>query len=310
MPLRSEVLYNVRIKLQIRQTPNDTLFDLDVGKAVDNAAIRFSRDFPAEASQEYIGNSESTYPLPSGWDPVSRIDGIFFRPYAFPYDPQKYIIDQKLDETQREISNVLISATSLTLLEVSEAAYFGDGDVIAIYNNGEQAEQNWVAADGNATTGIVTLKNPIAAAYSGSPTLKKLPLIRFLSISPSSTDVFKINYTKTHVVTDDSLEANTVLTKHQDAFEHLAAALAAYEISAKYANHQIPSIDVDAVDYGSKSQQWREVAEAEMKLYEDHVGLNEEKRTEAASSMMNLNLSRNAPSYGVLYPTDRYGYYP
>lgn len=310
MPLRSEILYNVRIRLQIRQTPDDTLFDLDVGKAVDNALIRFSRDFPAEASQEYIGNSENTYPLPSGWDKVSVIDSIFFRPYQFVYDRANYVIDQKIDETERACGNIAGGATSVTLSTAAQATYFADGDVIAIINNDEQAEQNWAAADGNGATGVVTLKNAAAGAYSTSPKLKKLPYLKFLRINPASTDVFKINYTKTHIISEDDETANTVLAKHQDAFEHLAAALAAYEISAKYANHQIPSIEVDAVDYGSKSQQWRDVAEAEMKLYEDHLQLGEEKKVEAASSLMNLNLGKNAPGFSVLYPSERIGYYP
>ena len=204
----------------------------------------------------------------------------------------------------------MIGATEVTLSTIAEARYFGDGDVIAIWNNSEQAEQNWVLADGSPSTGIVTLKNPTAAAYSSTPTIKKLSQLKFLTVTPSGQDVFKINYTKTHVITDDSLEANTVLAKHQDAFEHLAAALAAYEISAKYANTQIPSIDVDAVDYGSKSQQWREVAEAEMQLYLDHVGQNQNKRTESAAVVQNLNIGRHLPGLNVLYPADRIGYYP
>lgn len=310
MPLRSEIIYNVRIRLQIRQTPNDTLFDLDVGKAVDNALIRFSRDFPAEASQEYIGNSESNYPLPDNWDKLSVIDGIFFRPYAFPYDRANYVIDQKIDDTQRACDNIGSAATEVTFTEATDAAYFADGDVIAIFDDGSQVEQNWAAANGNGTSGVLTLLNPTAGAYSTSPTIKKIEYLHFLRVNPASTDIFKINYTKTHVISEDDETANTVLAKHQDALEHLAAALAAYEISAKYANHQIPSIEVDAVDYGSKSQQWREVGDTEMKLYEDHVQLGEEKKVEAASSMINLNLGKNASGFSVLYPSDRIGYYP
>src|SRR5574342_152365 len=307
--LLSEVLLNVRVKLQIRGTPDHTLVDDDIRKAIENAAIRFSRDFPAEVSQEYIGNNEKTYPLPTNWDQLSVIDGIFFRPYQFPYDRDRYLIDQKVDTTERAINNALLGATSVTCSTISEAGYFADGDVVASINNDEQAEQNWIAADGNASTGVVTLKNATAAAYSSTPKLKKLAYLIFLSITPSTTDVFKINYTKTHIVSEVS-DDNTVLAKHQDAFEHLAAAFVAYAISAKYANTQDPSIDADAVDYGSKSTQWREVADAEMKLYEDHVGLNQEKRTEAASTLFKLNLCRNLPGINVLYPTERIGYVP
>src|SRR5574342_685856 len=308
--LLSEVLLNVRVKLQIRGTPDHTLVDDDIRKAIENAAIRFSRDFPAEASQEYIGNNEKTYPLPTNWDQLSVIDGIFFRPYQFPYDRDRYLGDQKVDTTERAINNALIGATSVICSTASEAGYFADGDVVAIINSDAQAEQNWVAADGNASTGVVTLKNATAAAYSSTPKLKKLAQLTFLSITPSTTDVFKINYTKTHTVSDEAVDNNTVLAKHQDAFEHLAAAFVAYAISAKYANTQDPTIDADAVDYGSKSAQWREVADAEMKLYEDHVGLNQEKRTEAASTLFKLNLGRNLPGMNVLYPSERIGYYP
>lgn len=309
MPLRSEIIYNVRIKLQIRGTPDHTIVDSDVGKAVDNATIRFSRDFPAEATQEYVGNDESTYPLPSGWDEVSAIEGIFFSPYRFVYDKDNYVVDDDVDETARALNNVSSGATSVTLTTAAQAGYFKDGDVVEIVNNGADAEQNWVAADGNAGTGVVTLKNATAAAYSSSPQLKKRAQIVFLQIIPSASDLFKINYTKTHVVSDESEEANTILAKHQDAFEHLAAALTAYEISAKYANTQDPSLEVDAVDYGTKAQTWREVAEAEMKLYEDHLNLGEEKKTEAASVMVNLNLAR-MPGMNALYPETRTGYWP
>lgn len=309
MPLLSEVLLNVRVKLQIRQTPNDTIYDDDIRKAINNALTRFSRDFPAQDSQEYIGNSENTYPLPTNWDEVSQIDGIYFRPYKFPYDRDRYLVDERVDVTERDLDQVEPGVTSVTLTDITEAAFFGDGDVVAILDAGEQAEQNWVTANGDSSTGIVALKNATAGLYADSPTIKKLPQLFFLSINPASTDVFKVNYTKTHVLSEEVETDNTILAKHQDAFEHLAAAFTAYAISAKYANTQVPSIDVDAVDYGSKSQQWREVAEAEMKLYEEHVGLNQEKRTEAASTLLNLNLSRNLPGMNVLYPTDRTGFY-
>lgn len=309
MPLRSEIIYNVRIKLQIRSTPDHTIFDLDVGKAIDNAAMRLSRDFPAEATQEYLGNGESTYPLPSGWDAISVITAIFFSPYRFIYDKDRYLIIDDVDDTARDLASVGSGATEVTLSTIAQAAYFKDGDVVAILNDGAQVEQNWVAADGDPSTGVVTLKNATAAAYSTSPQLQKLPQLTFLQVIPSASDLFKIKYTKTHVVSDESEAANTILAKHQDAFEHLAAALAAYEISAKYANTQDPSIEADAVDYGAKSEQWREVAEAEMKLYEDHLNLGAEKKTEAASVMVNLNLSQ-MPGMNALYPAERTGYYP
>lgn len=285
--LRSDVIGNVRVKLQIRSSSSDTIEEGDIGLAVDNAVRRYSIDRPRVRVKEYIGNGQDRYALPSDWDGFSSVDKIIFDLDDEPYDANLYEIFADVDITQRAVSNISSGATSVTLSTVAEAGYFKQGDIFSIVNDGSAVATNYASGNGNITTGALSLMTAAGATYNSSPKIAKIPHLKFLERTPANSEFFQFKYRIGHTVADDA--ESSISAKDQDAFEHLAAALTAYQISAKYANTQEPSMDVDAIDYGSKASEWRAVAEAEMKLYNEHIGLGEDRKVEAGGAFVDID---------------------
>lgn len=285
--LRSSVIGNVRVKLQIRSGSSDTIEDSDIGLAVDNAVRRFSKDRPRPRVKEYLGNGQDLYALPTDWDAYSSIDKIVFDADDEAYDSNSYEVVSEVDTTQRAVSNISSGATSITFSTVTDAGYFKQGDIFSIINSGAVAANNYAGGNGNASTGALALKTAAAATYNSTPKIAKIPHLKFLERSPAATEFFQLHYHTVHTLADDS--DSSISIKDQDALEHLAASLTATSIAAKYANTQAAIPDVDAIDYGSKASEWRSHAEAEMKLYSDHMGLGEDHQVEAGGAFVDID---------------------
>jgi hypothetical protein len=182
----------------------------------------------------------------------------------------------KVDTTARGVNSALINATSITLTTAANASYYRDGDPLTITNDtgaNKVTQTNWASADGNTTTGVLTLKNVLSSALSTTPTVAKANHFRFLEDTPTSSNIFTIKYGIPHTLTDTS---NTLPTSDCRAFCHLCASLTAYAISAKFAQRQDSSFSADAVNYESKAEEWRNVAEDQRKIYNDFFGITDE----------------------------------
>lgn len=279
----------------------ELIFDNEIGDMLDNAVELHSEKFPREMRLDTIGNGESNYHLPGDWvDDLSVVMDI-----EYPTGEQvPNNIDRstfaviKTDTTARGVNSASSGATSITLTTAANAGYYKKGDPLTITNGtgaSKVTQQNWTSADGNTSTGAVTLKNALSSALNSSPTVAKASHVRFLEDSPSSPNVFTLKYGIAHTLSDTS---NTLPTNACKAFCHLTASLVAYAISAKFAQHQDSSFGADAVDYANKSELWKNVAEDQRKLYNDHFGIKEE--SEGGSGV---------PAAGVIADLDmKYGW--
>jgi len=281
---------------QVLQIPNaDSLIpDNDIMSIVEDLAInRFSEVRPREFHQDYIGNSEYNVALPSSWqDNLSAISNMFIQGAGQDrgeIDPNEYEVIP-VDDSTRGLSNVSNGANSITLSTVANAGYFKNDDIIRIGNSStinSAGETNWCSADGNASTGVITLKNATAAAYSSTPVVKKIDHIRFYRAAPTSSETFVVNYGGLHTHDEDT---DTVETADYNAFVNLCAALVAESIAAGFSKHTAPSFNADAVDYGTLAQQWQERADKHLVRFNEHFGIGNEAQAHAAGAFQDLDL--------------------
>ena len=254
--LRSTTLRVVRGLLQIPDT-DQLITDTDITDTMIMLALaEFSKRRPRKVVTDYIGNSESNYPLPTYWsDEFSVIRRIYIGEDSSEDDSQVDQNEYKLidvDKTSRSLSAAIISTLQVTVSPVTAAAYFKDGDVVEIKASAlSSGETNWVTADGNSSTGVVALKNAIAATYA-TPVMRKKKHIRFTMFSFESSDTFRVEYNGLHVHDDSE---TTVPEMDYSGFCHLIAALSAYAIAAKFSQHTEPALgDADAVDYAQRDR--------------------------------------------------------
>ncbi|MCX5888065.1 MAG: hypothetical protein NTY36_01270 [Deltaproteobacteria bacterium] len=93
-------------------------------------------------------------------------------------------------------------------------------------------------------------------------------VLRFLAFSPSATETILLTYTVRHQASGDG---TTVPAADQDAVVNLAGALCCYALSRKYAQTSEPSIQADAVNYGSKSGDYAKRGKELEGLYKTHI---------------------------------------
>lgn len=301
MPTRSTTLTAVRTLLQIPNT-DQLIFDTDITDIlIENAILEFSRVKSRRIFQAYYGNSEFNRELPDSWvDQFSNIIEIKTHggQARVPVDANSYVVVQ-IDNEEYTIASALSGATSITLSTVANARYFKKGDVITLettVDGTEYTETNWASADGNATTGVITLKNATSRAYSTTPNVSLRNHIRFLQSSPIATERFIVEYTGIHTHDDDT---NTILSSDYSAFCNLIAGHTAYAISAKFAQHTDSSFDADTVDYAGLSQQWADVGNRYLELFNKHYGIGAAGATQAAIRAGGANVDLNL---GPRYP--------
>jgi hypothetical protein len=91
----------------------------------------------------------------------------------------------------------------------------------------------------------------------------------FYYLDPNPAGTFRLTYTTEH----DLTSASTIDVTHVDVIGRLAAAVAAGEFAARYAN--TVSNNLDAVNYRSKEQEWRAVRDMLMKQADDEIRRDE-----------------------------------
>jgi len=266
--------YDSNPKIQLLNLEH--LTDTEIESFITDALKIYSKHRPLLKKYEYIGvGNEYEYPLPSDWiegfSVLKRIEYPAGDQVPTFIDQNEYSLLDKVDETARIIDNATATDTEITLSTASEAGYFKNGELIYIYDN-DANEVNWVTADGNTTTGVVTVKNAIANTYDATPLVKKLAHIKFLTTEPETSNYMVQEYTTKHVH-DDSTD--TIYDIDLDPFTHLCAGIAAQAIAAEFAKKQKSSLDADSIDFGTKSDQWQTVAEENIKIYTNHIGKDE-----------------------------------
>lgn len=293
--LRGDVVTNVQTYLKIG-SGQEIIFDSEIGNIIDDGVEKHSEIFPREMRYDVIGNGEYNYHLPSDWtDGLSEILDIEF-PYGeqTPNDIDRNTIRLiKVDTTARAVNNASSGATSITLTTAANAAYYKDGDPLIITNGtGASAvtQTNWASADGNRTTGVLILKNALSSALNSTPTVKKADHIRFIEDAPTAPEVFTIKYGIQHTLSDS---INTIPSNDCRAFCHLVASLMASAISANFAKYQDSSFSADAVNYGEKANEWREIAKDQYSIYAKHFGIGdgEDAGTPAAGSFTDTDFT-------------------
>jgi len=272
LPNRLTTLTNVRTLLQIPGTDNQ-IYDNDITDVIIDLALQeFSIQRPRFVFADYVGNSEYNRELPAGWQEefsVIKDVSISIGQQLAPVDPNEYYLIE-VDETEYVINSVLSGATSITLTTPAQAGFFKKGDVIRIKHTVagvETYETNWASANGNTSTGVLTLKNAAANAYATAPRVLKRDHIRFLASTPVANDHFVVKYTALHSHDDIS---STVPAQDYGAFCHLVAALTAFAIAAKFSKHTTSTHLGDAVDYQNLATLWGERAQEQRKLYLEH----------------------------------------
>lgn len=258
----------------------ELLTDTEIKALISDALLQYSRDVPLLAKSEVVGNGEHEYALPSDWATgfsyAEQIEYPAGEQNPNFIDKNEYKVEEMVDSTERVLGTATSGQSQVTMDTVAEGVFFKSGELVYITHDSDaENETNWVASDGNSTTGVVTLKNALAATYDTSPVIKKLPHLKFMTTAPVSSEYLVYYYKILHVLTETS-SADTIYTVDFEAFTHLAAAYCALAIAAEFAKKQMSTFDADSVDFGAKSEQWQSVADKNMKIYTDHIGKGED----------------------------------
>ena len=252
---------------------DDLVFDTDITDVMVFLALaEYSKLKPRELRSEYIGQNKERYPLPSTWsDEFSSLHGIKLGDAG---DDDDYIDEneyriEKADETARPLSAETAGQSQVTLTTIANAGFFKAGDVIEIKaSSATSGEMNWAASDGNTTTGVVALVNALATTYS-SPVMRKRRYVRFLTLTPVSSDRFVLFHTGLHLHDD---VVSTIPDGHYPAFCHLVTALTAHSISAKFSQYTDSSISADDVDFAGLADKWAELSRSHRNIYSSLLG--------------------------------------
>ncbi len=263
----------------------ELLSDTEIKALIDDAVLQYSRDVPLLKKFEVVGNSESEFALPSDWS----VGFSFAENIEYPagdsipnfVDKNEFKVEEKVDVTERVLGTATSGLSQVTMSTVGEAVFFKSGEIVFIsHNSGGDTEVNYVASDGNTTTGVVALKNALGATYNTSPFIRKLAHLKFMVSTPLSSEYFTWYYRIPHTF-DDTSANDTIYAIDLEAMNHLAAAFCALAISAEFAKKQKSSLGADSVDFGVKSDQWKQVADANRKIYADHIGKGESGKSAA-----------------------------
>lgn len=266
----------VKRKLNLTDA-DEILVDTDeIADSIDEAVKEYSRAKPREIIDHFAGQDEYDYDianlLPNWVDDFSNIKDI-----EYPAGEQAAEIIEdidweiyKPDPREYSIADIESEATEIVLSTVANALFFKKHDCIYIKDE-TNSEINWAAADGNTTTGVVTLKNAAANDYE-SATVSKRKVLRFPNHSPAADEIIRVIYTATHT---HSTDADTIPTIDYDAVVNLAAAIAALKVAAHFAKSADSSIGADAIDYITKAALWKDQADKYLGMYKEHLGIRD-----------------------------------
>jgi len=271
-----------------------------VNAGLEPALSLFSKDSPREAVYEFIGNNQDKQVLPSDWDySISGIKEIILGSSTTPVDQNEYMV-VKNDATERGLDNVSEDDTSITLSTAANAGFIKNGDLILIANQGDAdtAQTNWASADGNTTTGVVTIKNAASADFTSTPVVKKLDTLHFLITTPGLTTVVKVKYDARHIHNDST---DTLPDNDYPAFCSLAASKISRTISTFYSHKQSGSLSVDQVDYGAAAAAWLEIANSFKAEYNDYMNKGHDQKPRTNVDMIDIDTDSRRSKGSYIY---------
>lgn len=119
--------------------------------------------------------------------------------------------------------------------------------------------------------------------------------IRLLIDKPSSSEEFRVTFTVLRLVTE-------VLAQDVYAFANLAASHCCNMLASLYVNSVDPTVSEATINYRDKSTLYADQAGKFMKVYNNHMGIEEQQGTKAAFSVSDK-------SYQLpIWPTTHYRY--
>lgn len=102
--------------------------------------------------------------------------------------------------------------------------------------------------------------------------------LRLLTYTPEATETVRVLYSAVHT------EA-TVPAADLEAVANLAAAICLRQLAAAFGQTTDPTIGADVVNYRSKTDEFRRLAEAYEGLYADHLGIGKDTPVAAAMAV-------------------------
>jgi hypothetical protein len=102
--------------------------------------------------------------------------------------------------------------------------------------------------------------------------------LRVTSFAPTPAETMRANYTVPHV-------EETLPDQDTDAVANLAAANCLRRLAAAYGQTSGSTIQADTVNYRSKTDEFRRLADAYEQQYNDHLGIGKDAPVAAACSM-------------------------
>ena len=103
--------------------------------------------------------------------------------------------------------------------------------------------------------------------------------IRLLTVIPTVAQTVRATYTALHA------DETTVSAVDMDAVANLAAAVCLRLLAAKFGQTSDPTLQADVVNYRSKADEFRRLADAFEALYNEQLGIGKESHAPAASAI-------------------------
>ena len=91
--------------------------------------------------------------------------------------------------------------------------------------------------------------------------------IRFTDIAPAADEIVRVTHTALHA------DESTVSDADLEAVGNLAASICCRTLAAAYGNTSDPTVQADVVNYRSKTDEYRRLADSYESLYNDHLGI-------------------------------------
>ena len=280
----------IRELLSYTGTDEDIL-DTVIQSMLANVLEVFSKDSPRILRSERVGNSEYQLEIPS----LFNIDFSTLERIVHPVGGQQNEIEidnneyrvVRVDTTTRGTATITSGASELTLSTVTDAAFYKVNDLIRIADN-DANEVNWCSADGNVSSGVVTLKNTAANLYDATPLVSKSNHVLINNVSPLSPDLTRMEFTGLHVLTsttgDDTIPVNDLIH-----FYHLGTSMVALAYSAFFAKKAITGVDADSIDFQQKADSWKIIADQWMTIYKESLGITGESKVKAGASILDID---------------------
>lgn len=122
---------------------------------------------------------------------------------------------------------------------------------------------------------------PEALLDSDMWTLYRTPAatkLRLLTYTPKATETVRVLYNAAHT-------EQTLPVPDLEAVANLAAAICLRQLASAFGQTTDPSIGADVVNYRSKADEFRRLAEAFERLYGDHLGIGKDTPVTAAMAV-------------------------